>query len=369
MLDKVQKTVIRHSVPNNPSLPVLNTVLIGKPVVGGKAFNYVGTNNLDYAVDVARTESLQYKDWSNKVLVPKKTALDMLGKAWSNGGETVEFDTGCGKVSVPSTSLDDRPGMTFIKANSALVDLDWHEFQDACAYVVKAVSTDLTRPSLCSVCLEIGSGDNTGTLTATDGHRLNTQTLRFASTPAWLQDVLIPGDVAKLIVKLNFGHAIVSSKLYIDDITFRLELSAGEVQVNITSRQMEGPYPNWIQVVPSTSGVPSVNMDAADLRDTMKRCNDTASKVTGLVMFEAKDCSVEYTAQSDKGLTSGLIPATYTGYQSPDPFGLNCSYVLDSIPKDAETVELFIETPEKAIVVKTENARRLGLVMPLRLAD
>jgi DNA polymerase III sliding clamp (beta) subunit (PCNA family) len=381
MLDKIEKTVIRHSVPNRPSLPIINNVLIGKPTPNGKAFSTIHTNNLDYTVDVC---GFGVRDCET-TLVPKKTAIDCLGIAWENSGDTVRFDDR--GLEIPSTDKNDFPDVPDLGHEYGYIDFDWSSFQQKASFALKSVSKDLTRLSLCGVLLDIDK-DGKVWMVSTDGRRLHKIAVPSAMyfpndrTLPVERQVIIPGDVMGLLCKLKTGKKRTTCTFYVYDEYVKIALNIdGIASVYINARQCEGPYPNYSQVIPTVNcEYTEIEVSANDLRDAMKQCKETLD-VHNLVRFETKDVGLAYSAVSpDKGKTAGKLDASYSGQAENIAWGLNGLYVLDSIPKDADSVSFFVkQSPsvktgkpcvDSALVLRFDGMPDyLVLVMPLRLAD
>lgn len=168
-----------------------------------------------------------------------------------------------GSVSLPTLPADDWPE-TFVKEGreeSGVVDIP--SLKEGLDLVDYACAKDEVRQVLCGVNLEFrGAGLD---LVATDAHRLAVASVPKASSPRAFT-ILLPRRTAAVLKPLLGGDGEVAVRRYDKYATFSLE----DKGVFVSGRLLEGTFPNWRSVVPSSRAM-SARVYRTDLLDVWKR--------------------------------------------------------------------------------------------------
>jgi len=135
---------------------------------------------------------------------------------------------------------------------------------------------------------------------------------------------------------------------------------------------IEGPYPNYEQVIPKDNDRVAV-ADKIALASALKRMSVIASDQTHRIRLSFNSGMLKFSVQTpDLGEAQDELPIRYTGDQLD--IGFNASYLLEIlryIPTDE--VRLTFKAPERAATIEPEgwkdSASYMCLVMPLRLVD
>lgn len=135
----------------------------------------------------------------------------------------------------------------------------------------------------------------------------------------------------------------------------------------LTSRLMEGNYPNYQQVIPKEGGK-KISVNRVDLESALRRVSvlsrDKASAVK--VSFAAGKI-VLFSSSPDYGEATEELPANYEGEALNT--GFNARYLLDVCGvMDGETISLQMETPlSPCLIQEPESPGFKCVVMPIKI--
>jgi len=228
-----------------------------------------------------------------------------------------------------------------------------------------AASTEDTRPILNGVLWEL-SGEAMQ-MVATNGHRLARYSIEVADEPVArpARDVIVPPKALSQIGRIFSPDDALRVAVDEKQIGFR-----GERGV-VFSRLIEGPYPNYEQVIPRDNDK-TARVEKERLAAALRRMAVMASDQTHRVRLSFDDDRLEFHVSTpDVGEGSERMTVAYEG--DPLEIGFNASYLLEVLRfVDSDEVEMTFKAPERAALVRPvdeEGAAYLCLVMPLRLQE
>jgi len=235
-------------------------------------------------------------------------------------------------------------------------------FAEALRQVVPGASRDDARPILTGVLLTASAGGLR--LVATDSYRLALRDLQGVSMLEEGQKVLVAakglGEVQRLLSGETGDIDVVLGER---EVVFRV----GGTEV--TTRLIEGDFPNYQQLIPS--GYPNrltVSRDALQAAVNLVRLvgqsKDTAPIRLGMT---AEGLELSAIAQ-DVGEAHESVEAKYEGTDLTVAF--NSQFLLDGIDAAAsdEVVIESIDPLKPAVMKATDSADFLYLLMPVRIA-
>jgi DNA polymerase-3 subunit beta len=135
----------------------------------------------------------------------------------------------------------------------------------------------------------------------------------------------------------------------------------------LTSRLMEGNYPNYQQVIPKEGGR-RISVNRLELESALRRVSvlskDKASAVK--VSFESGKMTL-FSSSPDYGEATEELPARYEGEAHSS--GFNARYLLDVFGvMDGENVSLQMETPlSPCLIQEPESPGFKCVVMPIKI--
>ena len=351
-------------VPPKTTLPILSNILfeLDKDKLSLKV--------TDLDVSMTATVAVEAQK-SGSIAVPAKVFFEIVRELPDFGLEVSSFENrmeikcGSGVYKMSGFPPDDFPKLPDIHT-ARQIKMNGAVLTRMIRKVLFAVSRDETRPALNGVFWhESEEGLN---LVATDGHRLSKVVRSDLKIGGYSKDIIVPPKVLDNLVKL-MGDEPGEVGVIINDssIVFVLE---NEI---LTSRLLEGPYPNYDQVIPRDNNK-ILTVDREILNAAVRRVAILSNSLTHQVKFSLKTDELELLATNfDFG---GEAKEKLTvGYKFEDmEIGYNANYVLEILKHvDGEEGVFELNTPTTAAIVKSakkeENEEYFFLVMPLRLLD
>jgi DNA polymerase III subunit beta len=303
--------------------------------------------------------------------VVRKLSRGSLSISISENQCEIKYGDGKGWSKFPTQDPADFPRIPELKADAS-VELEGSVLSRLIARTSYAASTEETRPQLNGVLIQGSEGQVI--FVSTDGHRLARATLKGAFTGLGKDGVIIPSRALQALSRTS------------DEATspVRIEIAAGknqagfttqvgEYRVQILTRLLEGPYPNYEQVIPK-SNPKELACRRGDLMEAVDIVASHADNVTRQVRFSVRKGSLGVSSATELGAGEHRIEARYAGEDME--IGYNATYLLDilrSVP--TEEVAFRLNTALSAGVVEPVGALQqaeeelLCLIMPLRLPD
>jgi len=303
--------------------------------------------------------------------VVRKISRGPLSLTISDNQCEVRYGEGKGWSKFPIQDPADFPRIPELKADSALT-LGGDVLARLVARSGYAASSEETRPQLNGVLLQ--GTDSQVALVATDGHRLAKATRKGAFSGLSKDGVIIPSRALSAVSR-NAEEATSPVQIEIaagkNQAGFTSQI--GEYRVQILTRLLEGPYPNYEQVIPK-SNPKELRCRRAELIEAVDIVASHADNITRQVRFSLRKGRIGISSATELGAGEHQVDAQYAGEDME--IGYNAAYLMDilrSIP--TEEVAIRLNTALSAGVVEPVGAlpqteeELLCLIMPLRLPD
>jgi len=360
------------SVSNRSPLPLLSCVLLEAE---GSTLTITGTDldvttsvRVPCAVETPGKAAVSARHF-NEVI--RKMSRGPLKLAVKQQQCEVQYGDGKGWSRFPTQDPSDFPRVPDLQAEATLA-LE----AEALARLVErsgyAASTEETRPQLNGVLLQ--GSDRQVAFVATDGHRLAKATRKGAFDGLARDGVIVPSRAFQAVSRTaQDATSPVEIKIAAGRNQAGFGMQVGEYRVQIITRLLEGPYPNYDQVIPKDNPK-QLRVPRADLLEAVDIVASHADNVTRQVRFSVRPGKLGVSSATELGAGEHHITAEYQS--DPMDIGYNAGYLLDilrSIP--TEQVMFRLNTALSAGVVEPVGAlpqveeEILCLIMPLRLAD
>jgi len=352
---------IQAIVERRGTLPILSNVLIR---ANGDEITLAAT---DLEVGVVSTHPAEIEQEGSVTLGAKKLfeivrELDESEVHVAlNSGARVGIECGSAHFSLLSISPEEYPtipgaeGVDFIELESSLLA----EMIDRTLY---ATSSDETRYNLNGVYMEAAE-EGRARFVATDGHRLSKIEKALPRPVAFLEKgIIVPrkgvGEIRKLC---DETEGVVS-----------VGLSEGFLIVQrpgllLSSRLIDGEFPNYRQVLPSDFQIRLV-VDRDRLIHALRRIALLAHERSRGFRFVLEKGELELSASNpDLGDAREVLPVDYAGDRFES--GFNARYVLDALSA-MSSKEVLLELAEElapAQIRPADDADHLAVVMPMRM--
>jgi DNA polymerase-3 subunit beta len=363
--EKLQEglTAVAASIPAKTTLPVLANILLETTE---KGIRLSGTD-LDIAVS---TEVAADVETSGAITIPAKKLSEIARelppspvKMASSGEQRVTLDCGRSHFRLLGLPKDEFPSFPNIKFNES-----WRvrsgELQKLISHTSFAVSTEESRPILNGVLWELRPEQMR--MVATNGHRLAKMQVPIKSSGMPSADLIVPPKALEQIRRLFPADEELEIARGENHLGFRSPFTA------VYTRLIEGPYPNYEQVIPKDNDKYAI-ADKGALISALKRMSVIASDQTHRIRMSFNAGMVKFSVQTpDLGDAQDELPVRYEGDQLD--IGFNASYLLEILRfMPTDEIRLTFRAPERAATLEPEQwndpAQYLCLVMPLRLVD
>jgi DNA polymerase III subunit beta len=357
-------TAVGASIPTRTTLPVLSNILIE---AGPDSVSLSGTD-LDIAVSVNVPAEVEEP---GALTVPAKKLQELARelpehpvRVQSKGDR---FELACGRASF---KLNGMPRDEFPTFPSVNFETSWkiqgHVLHDLIRQTSFAVSTEESRPILNGVLWQLES--STMRMVATNGHRLARMTVPVSANGMPKEDLIIPPKALQQVERLFGPEDEVEVARSENHLGFRRN------GTQVFTRLIEGPYPNYEQVIPKDNDKVVV-AGRNQLTQALRRMAVVASDQTHRVRLSFTNGSLRFSVETpDLGEAHEELEVDYQGEALE--IGFNASYILEVLKyMPTEDVKLTFKAPERAATIEpiakseAETPDYFCLVMPLRLLE
>lgn len=365
--------ITSHLTSKNVNLPILNNVLM--KTEGGSL--RLTTTNLEMATSCLVRGKVEEE---GEFTVPSKLFFDYVsllpneGVSLSLDGESLAVECGSYKTKIVGMAASEFPLVPPVTGeNKFTVSAD--ALRGALSRVLFAVASNESRPELAGVSVrfhDAASGQGKLTLAATDSYRLAEYVVDLGEGSSDKPfEVIVPsralGEVSRILSLFKDG--VEAPK----DVVFQLadnQIVFNFGPVELTSRTIEGTYPDYRQIIPA-----NFQTEAVVGRDELIKAVKTASLFSRTGLFDVtldfspdeKSMSVSSTDAS-RGENTASCGAEVTG--SRNVITVNYRYLLDGLNAMStdQVVVQAIDGANPCLVVPKDDT--LGayqyIVMPIK---
>ncbi len=283
---------------------------------------------------------------------------DMLVTLEADANHYVKIQAGKSKFNLPGVSADEFPKLPQVK-DATDVRFDLRDFAAALSAAAPYCSTDETRYVLNGVLF-----DPRGCFVATDGHRLvkapcggdkpkNTMPRQIIVPAKACQHILRgladPGDLDEVTLSFGESHLLVSFN-----------------KVNLTTRLIDGRFPDYGQVIPSPDAqVNKITCGLDYLSNVVKRVSLVLEGKSNMLRIENGVLSCQ---SPDRGEASEALAAVEDRPKT-GKIGVSAHYLkgaLDTL-KGSDVVTLAWADDMSPMTVTADGSTVLAVIMPMRI--
>lgn len=298
------------------------------------------------------------------VVAPGRLTVDIV-RSLEPGGVLLEADqedlhisSGRAQFSVRLFAAEDFPRLPGREGPAVLLPVA--EFSAAVRQVVPAAAADDTRPMLTGVLLTSESGTGLR-LVATDSYRLAKRELPNATVLSEGQKVLVPARALNELLRVLSSAEQLTVRLGRTDAGFEVG------RVVVTTRLIEGEFPNYSQLIPSH--YPNrLAVGREPLVDALRRVRLLVKDATTPVRLALRPTGVELSVVSQEvGQAVEELDAKYEGAELT--VGFNPAYLIDGLEATGgeEVVLEVLDALKPATIRPIDGDDYLYLIMPVRL--
>lgn len=357
-------TAVAASVPAKTTLPVLANILVEASKDGLR----LSATDLDIAVSTVIPASV---DQEGALTLPARKLSEIVKelpnaaiRMTGSGEQRVQIECGRSKFKLLGLSKEEFPAFPSVKFEGGW-KVAAKELQKLIGHVAFAASTEESRPILNGVLWELRP--DRMRMVATNGHRLARMDVPATSAKSGGQaDLIIPPKALDQIRRLFGGDDEIEIGRSDNHLGFR------STTTQVYTRLIEGPYPNYEQVIPRENDK-SLTADKQALAGALRRMSIVASDQTHRIRMAFTNGACKLSVQTpDLGEAQEELAVAYEGDQLE--IGFNAAYMLEILKfMPTEEVRMTFKAPERAATCEPvgwdDPASYLTLVMPLRLVD
>ncbi len=366
-------TAGRAAAGRGGSMPILGGVRLS---VTGDALEVTGTD-LDLTITVATTVS---GSTDGIVVAPGRLMTDIV-RALEPGAVSVEADdeelriaSGRSHFTVRTHPAGDFPRLPVPSGDS--VSLEVSGLTEALRQVTRAASGEESRPILTGVLMAAEEGGLR--LVATDSYRLAVRDLPGLGVLEEGQKVLVPSRALNELLRLlGSSEGQVSLRLGAHDATFGLGdggspgssgSSGSSGSVTLTTRLIEGEFPNYRALIPSN--YPNrLTVGREALLDAVRRVKLLARDATTPVRIALRPNGIELTViTTDWGTATEDVDAKYEGAEMTVAFNPNFLIEgVEAVTGDEVALDT-LDALKPATLRPIDSDAYLYLLMPVRVS-
>lgn len=319
----------------------------------------------DLETVISASMEIESSDTGN-IAVPAKMLLETL-KAFPSQPLTfnidekknqIELSSDYGKYKLVGYPAEDFPKNPEIEKPSSF-EIDGSLFANAINKTLFAVGSDDLRPVMCGVFFKI---DASGlTFVATDAHKLSKYSIKDIKSKAEAS-YIVPKKPLSLIKSISSGGKI---KIQYNGTNASFDFD----NVQITTRLIDGKYPNYDAVIPKKNEN-VMTIDRAEFLNSIRRVSIYSNRNTHMAKLSIKKNKLNIIAQ-DMDFSNEANEDVKCEYRGSDiEIGFNSKYlseILNSL--DGDEVNLQMSDASHAGVFVPEKSKEdvLMLLMPVLL--
>ena len=363
--------LVSKAVSSRPTHPILANLLI----TADQGTNKISLTGFDLNLGIQTSFEATVKK-SGAITIPSKLLSEIVNKLPSETPIELDVDENSDNVSMKSDRgsfnlkgipSDDYPNLPFVESGTSL-NIEPSSFLKALKLTIFASSSDDSKQLLTGVNFTFKQKYLESA--ATDGHRLAVVLIDnkeiILSEDEEELSVTIPTrslrEIEKLVSLKTSENAI---KLFYDkgQVVF---ISSNQI---ITTRTLEGTYPNYSQLVPDTFSKIFI-FNTKKLIEALERIAILADQQSSVVKIKLgeNDLALISADAQDIGSANELLPVSYNGDQFDIAF--NVRYLLEGLKViSSENVLLKCNLPTTpAVLVPNDNINSFTyLVMPVQV--
>jgi DNA polymerase III subunit beta len=297
------------------------------------------------------------------VVVPGRLLTDLV-RLLPDDNVTLVHEEGEGVLSVTSGSHSSRLNVYSAEDFPRLppLDVSLHRIEtqallETIDKVGRAASRDESRPVLTGVLVRFEGQQLV--MAATDSYRLAVKETPLAAGGPELE-AIIPARALQELVRIASGTEEIELGVHENHVIF----SAGDVW--LTSRRIDGQFPNYKQLLPETFEV-EIDTPRAALLDVVRRAGLMAQRNAPLrLRFAEGELTVSAQTQ-DVGEATESIPIDFSGEELE--IGFNAEFLRDGLEAvGGDTVRLKLINRLRPGLLAAPEESFWYLIMPIRLA-
>jgi DNA polymerase-3 subunit beta len=359
--------IVNSVVEKRNTIPILSNVAIRGH---GETITLIGTDlDIEIAVTIPAAADRELGTTLTahllKDLLKKATASEYVAITTGEYRDVLDFERV--RYQLQPLSIKDYPELKAPGDSAVTFSLPGDVFWNGIASTKGAVSTEETRYYLNGIYFHAFDTDAglKVRMVATDGHRLYCQDIDAPDGFETMPDVIVPRKTVELLHKLLKGKACPETvTVTMDSAKLRFAFD----DVVITSKTIDGTFPDYMRVVPRYNDKRAV-IDAETALEAIRA-------VTLISSERGRACKFTFTAGNcrltvnnpDSGSAVADIPVDYDGEEFEIGFnaGYTTAMITDAIGEGSSFTIAMNDAGSPALITG-DRAGWLGVLMPMRV--
>ena len=368
--------LVSRAVATRPTHPVLANVLL----TADAGSNRLSLTGFDLSLGI-QTSLAASVETSGAITLPARLLGEIVSRlssdspvtlAVDDSGEQVQLTSLSGSYQMRGMSADDYPDLPMVESGMMLT-LQPERLVQALKGTLFASSADEAKQLLTGVHLKFNQ--RALEAAATDGHRLAVLNVEDALQDEAVTDAVDDDGFAVTLPSRSLREVERLMASWRSDEPVSLFCDRGQVvflaaDQMVTSRTLEGTYPNYGQLIPD-GFTRTFGMDRRALIAALERIAVLADQHNNVVKFSSQpeDGVVQISADAqDVGSGSESLPANLEGDAMQIAF--NVRYLLDGLKAmGSDRIVLHCNAPTTPAVLRSDEASEAFtyLVMPVQI--
>jgi DNA polymerase-3 subunit beta len=237
--------------------------------------------------------------------------------------------------------------------------VDREALLDTVARVQRSASRDESRPVLTGILARFEPGKLV--MAATDSYRLSVKETPLEGDVPELE-AIIPARALQELARIAVAGDEVEMGVHENQVIFSIAAEG----VYLTSRRIDGQFPNYKQLLPETFEH-DVTIARAELLDVVRRTSVMVQRNSPLrLRFAEGELTVTARTQ-DVGEATESMPVQFSG--EPLEIGFNAEFLKDGVESiTSDDLKLHLISPLRPAVIEGDGDDFRYLIMPIRLA-
>src|SRR3954451_4069742 len=353
--------VVARAVSTRTSVQILSGILLeAAGGVGHTAELRLAATDMELSL---RANVAAQIEGDGSIVLPGKTLVDIarllpadeVSIEHKPSESVVHITSGSAAYTLHTYNPEDFPRLPDVTAVQTFA-IDREALLETIHRVARASSRDESRPVLTGILVQFGSGKLV--MAATDSYRLAVKETELGGNAPDLE-AIVPSRALQELARVASSGDTIDVGVHENQVVF------GTEGIWLTTRRIDGPFPNYRQLLPEQfeHGLP---LPRAELLEVVRRASVMIQRATPLQLRFAEGEITVIARTHEVGESQESMPAPYSGETLE--IGFNADFLRDGIESvDGDDIRFKLISPLRPAVLQGDGDEFTYLVMPIRL--
>ena len=307
-------------------------------------------------------------DGDGSIVLPGKTLVDIARLLPSDevtiehrpSESVVHVTAGSASYTLHTYNPEDFPRLPDVSSVQTF-PVDRESLLETIHRVARAASRDESRPVLTGILVQFAGG--TLTMAATDSYRLAVKETELNGKAPDLE-AIVPGRALTELARIATAGDTIDVGVHENQVVFGTGSDPGS-GVWLTSRRIDGQFPNYRQLLPEQFEH-ELTLPRAELLEVVRRASVMIQRATPLQLRFAEGEITVIARTHEVGESRESMPAPFSG--DTLEIGFNADFLRDGLESvDGDDIRFKLISPLRPAVLQGDGDEFTYLVMPIRL--